>query len=65
MPLNLYTLPIVIRTYLLQRDIKKEAHAQALIGPVAILVLSILWDMENFGAEADVASKLARARQAS
>ncbi len=64
-PHNFDTLPDVIKTYLSERGFKNEADAQALIAPGATLVLSILWVMKDLSTGAEVASRPARARQAS
>jgi len=64
-PHNFNTLPEVIKTYLWERGFKNEANAQALIAPGATLVLLILWVIKDLSTGAEVASRPARARQAS
>jgi len=64
-PHNFDTLPEVIKTHFSERGFKNEADAQALIAPGATLVLSILWVMKDLSTGAEVASRSARARQAS
>ena len=64
-PHNFDTLPEVIKTYLSERGFKNEADGQALIAPGATFVLSILWVMKDLSTGAEVASRSARARQAS
>lgn len=64
-PHNFDTLPEVIKTYLSERGFKNEGDSQALIAPGATLVLSILWVMKDLSTGAEMASRSARARQAS